>query len=73
MRLVNITNKPHVEAQRVDFILRPEGTEEYLQAPAEEQQMADSKEQVEPQLTPQQAAQLVSLIEYSRRYKDLYP
>jgi len=77
MRMVNVTNKPYVEAQHVDFLLRPEGSGDLWQVPIEEQQMADvSKEPVEPQqyveprLTPEQAQQLAALIEYARQHNN---
>lgn len=67
MRMVNITNKPNTEAQRVDFMLRPEGMDE-LQIPLEEQQMGGKQDPEEYRLSPEQANQLAEMIEYARQH-----
>jgi hypothetical protein len=66
MRVVNITNKPNTEAQRIDFMLRPEFADE-MQIPLEEQQMAGQPEE-EYRLSPEQATQLAEMVEYARQH-----
>jgi hypothetical protein len=70
MRVVNITNVPHKEAQRVDFLLHPQ----FIEGPG--MPLEESQPQYEPadyQLTPEQAEQLIQLIEYSREKNKLQP
>lgn len=69
MRVVNITNAAHKEAQRVDFLLRPvQQAVEEEQMPIEEQQYIGQTEPAEDyRLTPEQADQMAELIEYARK------
>lgn len=62
MRLVNITNKPHTEAQRIDFLLRPTIADEEEQVVGMEGPIDD-----DVQLSPEQAEQLIELISYARQ------
>jgi hypothetical protein len=67
MRVVNITNKAHTQAQIVNFMLRPAAQEEEAQIPIEEQYVAQP-EQEDYRLTPEQADQLAELISYAREH-----
>jgi len=67
MRVVNITNKLHKEAQRVDFLLRLNQELEQEQMPIEEQQIVAQEEPVDYRLTPEQADQMAELIAYARQ------
>jgi hypothetical protein len=68
MRVVNVTNVAHKEAQRVDFLLRPSNQQlEEVQMPMEEQQLVAQPESEDYRLTPEQADQLAELISYARQ------
>jgi len=73
MRIVNITNKPFSEAQTVNFLLRP------VQAPADEEQLPEVEQPYEPlvdeeyQLSPEQAAELIELVDYARKHNKIQP
>jgi len=76
MRVVNITNKPYTEAQRVDFFLRPIEDEQQVTNELA-QQYAGVGQQDPPnedyQLSPEQTAQLIELISYARQQNKIQP
>lgn len=77
MRIVNVTNRAHTEAQIVNFLLRPqvaEDDESVLETPiaAGEPQYAPLVDD-DYQLSPEQSAELVALVEAARRRNQLRP
>ncbi|KAI6222413.1 Peptidase-M14 domain-containing protein [Aphelenchoides fujianensis] len=72
MRIVNITNVPHAEAQTVNFLLRPA-------QPADEQQELPAEQPYAPlvdeefQLSPEQEAELIQLVALARQQNQLPP